>query len=387
VRSRQLPVGRPSRLTIAALAALSCTGHVLYPAWLAYASRGRRPATPPDPPSWPALTVLVPAYKEAGCIEAKVRDVLANGYAGPLEVMVVADGDPETAERAEQAGATVVSAPERLGKAQAVNLGFSKVTTPVVVLSDANNVLSPGALAALVRHLEDPSVGAVAGSKVEDDGRGEDLYWRFESWLKAREWALGSTIGLVGELAAIRTDAWEPIPSDIAIDDLWVALDLAARGYRVAYEPEALAHEPPLPSVRGQWERRTRNVAGGLHVFARRRGQLGPGGGLAAVEIWGHRLGRYTVVPLSHLALLAVALRRLRRSRLAQLFVAGHVVGVVTLARDASPGDASPGGAPSVPTRIAQVLAKGVFLDAVALGGLARYARGDRPTRWATHRR
>ena len=126
----------------------------------------------------------MPAYHEVGCIEAKVRDVLANGYPGPVDVMVVADGDRETAVRAERAGATVVTADERLGKAQALNLGMSKVTTPVVVLTDANNTLSPGALAALVRHLEDPTVGAVAGEKVESDGRGEDLYWRFESWLK-----------------------------------------------------------------------------------------------------------------------------------------------------------------------------------------------------------
>ena len=132
----------------------------------------------------------------------------------------------------------------------------------------------------------------MAGEKVEADGGGEDLYWRFESWLKQREWRSGTTIGLVGELAAIRTDAWRPIPADIAIDDLWIALDLSERGYTIAYEPSAKAFEPPVHTFRQQWERRTRSVSDRTPCLpASLASQLGPDGGLVAAEIWGHRLG------------------------------------------------------------------------------------------------
>jgi biofilm PGA synthesis N-glycosyltransferase PgaC len=395
-------MGRRSRLTVGTLLAAASTGHVLYPAWLALVSRRRQAAPGADPENWPAVTVLVAAYGEAECIEAKVRDVLANGYPGPLDVMVVADADVETAARAEQAGATVVTADERLGKAQALNLGFSKVTAPVVVLSDANNVIAPGAIAALVRHLGDPRVGAVAGEKVEADGAGEDLYWRFESWLKQREWRLGTTIGLVGELAVIRTEAWQPVPLDIATDDLWTALDLSERGYFVAYEPRARAYDPPVPTLEQQWERRTRSVSGAMHVFMRRRRQLGPAGGVVAVQIWGHRLARYTIAPLAHLLLLLAALRRARTSRLAQLFLLGHAVAVGGLARKATassvpaghhlPGDSdglagAPAAAPSPRRRVVDALGQAVFLNAVAIGGLVRYLRGDRLTQWPVVRR
>jgi hypothetical protein len=37
--------------------------------------------------------------------------------------------------------------------------------------------------------------------------------------------------------------------------------------------------------------------------------------------------------------------------------------------------------------RAAHALGQGVFLQAVALGGMVRYLRGDRPTRWTTVRR
>jgi biofilm PGA synthesis N-glycosyltransferase PgaC len=400
---------RRSRLTVGALVVAASTGHVLYPAWLALASRRRETATVSDPEQWPAVTVLVAAYGEADCIGAKVRDILANGYPGSLDVMVVADADVETAARAEEAGATVVTADDRLGKAQAINLGFSKVTSPVVVLSDANNTFSPGAITALVRHFNDPDVGAVAGEKVEADGGGEDLYWRFESWLKRREWRLGTTIGLVGELSAVRTDVWEPIPKDISTDDLWIALDLSGRGYKIAYEPDARAFEPPVHTLRQQWERRTRMVSAGIHVCMCRGSQLGPKGGLMAMQIWGHRLGRYTVTPLAHVALLGTALRRARSSRLAKLFLLGHLVAFWTLGRrvvaeeisaavsgdDAASHGPASDASPAAPTslaaslarRVSQALAQAVFLHAVAVGGMLRNLRGDRLTRWPSVRR
>ena len=240
-----------SSVVVGGLLAAATAGHVLYPAWLAWHTRGGRgkgtgASSGAGPGASPDLTVVVPAYREAGVIGAKVDDLRANGYPGALEILVVADGDPETAEAAQRAGARALTSPERLGKSQALNRGFAEATTPVVVISDANNRLVPGALAALTEHFADPAVGAVAGAKLEDDGGGgESLYWRFESWLKEREDRLGTTIGLVGEISAIRTEAWRPIPRDVATDDFWAALDIIEQGYRIAYEPRARALDPP----------------------------------------------------------------------------------------------------------------------------------------------
>ncbi len=366
-------------------------GHLLYPVWLGWRTRGGRGvAAPPqrrlESDSAPELTVVVPAYREAGVIGAKIEDIRANGYPGPLEILVVAEGDAETADAAERAGARALTGPERLGKSQALNRGFEEATTPIVVITDANNRLVPGALAAAVEHFADPEVGAVAGEKVENDDGGESIYWRFESWLKQREDRLGTTIGLVGELAAIRADVWRPIPPDIAIDDFWTALDIVEQGYRIAYEPRARALDPAVESVAASWERRVRNVSGALHVIDRRRRQLRPSAGLVAAELWGHRLTRYTVGPLAHLSLLLVAGSRVRSSRLARLFLLANAfacVGLVVTTQE---------GAPSTEGSRARLLllrasagaGQVMFLQGVALGGMARYARGDRSTMWST---
>jgi hypothetical protein len=380
---------------VGGLVAGASSGHLLYPAWLAWRTRGqgsaapdRRPGRPEDPPP---LTVLVPAYREAGVIAAKVEDLRANGYPGPLDIVVIADGDPETAAAAEKAGARCLSGPERLGKSQALNRGFEAADTPIVVITDANNRLTPGALAAMVEHFADPHVGAVAGEKLEDDGGGgESLYWRFESWLKQREDRLGTTIGLIGELSAIRAEAWRPIPADVAIDDLWAGLDVIEQGYRVAYEATARALDPAAPSLAAQWERRTRNVSGALHVLNRRRRQLRPSAGLVAAELWGHRLVRFTVGPLSHLTLLALAVAKVRSSSLARAFLFANgaaAVGLVASVRESDQPAGAPAGGAGPRPLVAKAMAGAgqvLFLQGVALGGMARYARGDRPTMWST---
>jgi biofilm PGA synthesis N-glycosyltransferase PgaC len=381
-------------VAVGVLVAGATAGHLLYPAWLAWRTRGGRGRTGPAPRppvsgDPPALTVLVPAYREAGVIADKVEDLRANGYPGPLDILVIADGDPETAAAAERAGASALTGPERLGKSQALNRGFIEADTPIVVITDANNRLAPGALAALVEHFGDPDVGAVAGEKVEDDGGGESLYWRFESWLKQREDRLGTTIGLVGELAAIRAEAWRPIPGDVSTDDFWAALDIIEQGYRIAYEPRARALDPAAESMADSWERRTRSVSGALHIMVRRRRQLRPSAGLVAAELWGHRLARYTVSPLSHLALLALAVTRVRSSALARAFLVANAcacAGLVAGARVVDPeNDAAAG--PDRRHLVASATAGAgqvMFLQGVALGGMVRYARGDRPTMWST---
>jgi glycosyltransferase involved in cell wall biosynthesis len=391
-------VSRPRLGTGAAVGALlaaATAGHLLYPAWLAWRTRGGRGKVAARPPAvgpevFPDVTAVVPAYREARVIAAKVEDLRANGYPGSLEVLVVADGDPETAAAAERAGARALTGPDRLGKSQALNRGFAEATTPIIVISDANNRLVPGALAALVGHFVDPEVGAVAGEKVEDDGGGgESIYWRFESWLKQREDRLGTTIGLVGELAAIRAEAWRPIPRDVATDDFWAALDIVEQGYRIAYEPSARAIDPAAESLAVSWERRIRSVSGALHIMVRRRRQLRPSAGLVAAELWGHRLVRYTVGPLAHLTLLVMAVTKVRSSAVARVFLLanlGACAGLVNRPKAGEPVQDGTGGPSPRRLLVAAFAGAGqvMFLQGVALGGMARYLRGDRSTMWST---
>lgn len=361
---------------LAALTASALVGHVGYPAAL-YAARrvtGRRRRRPPAAAAPPPVTVLIPAYREAGVIAAKVTDIEANGYPGPLEVLVVADGDPETEEKARAAGARTILLPERMGKSQAVNRGVEAATTELVVITDAgHNRLEPGSIAALVKWFEHPNVGAVAGEKIEDQSGSEGVYWRFESMLKRWESDLGSTLGLDGGLCAVRRSTWRPIPPDISNDDFWIALDLMERGYSVAYEPTALVLEESIGAMELQWERRTRVLAGGLYVMWRKRHLLKPSSRLVSFEVVGHKAWRSTMGPLSQAALVLMALGAARRSRTARLFLLGHVAAAAGMAA-ALQGKRPP--------RLLRLPGQVLFLQAVAFGGMLRFLRGDRVLRW-----
>src|SRR5207237_6071719 len=169
--------------------------------------------------------------------------------------------------------AKVVPFERRTGKAGALNRGVEASGHPIIVITDANTQLDPGAIAELTRSLADGSVGAVTGEKHVE---GEGLYWRFEAWLKQRESDLGTTIALDGALAALRRAEYLPLPTDVVVDDLWLALDVVDTGMRVVYEPRAISRESATKTWPVEWERRTRIVAGTLDVLWRRRALLAP---------------------------------------------------------------------------------------------------------------
>lgn len=361
--------GRHALLGLGALVAAA--GHIVYPALLHLRTRRLSDEVPPVGGTWPPLTVVVPAYREESVIAAKVADVFANAYLGPVEVIVVAD-DAATAAAAAGSGARVLVTNQRQGKADALNRGVAAAGTEVVVLTDANALLAPGSLAAMARWFSEPSVGAVAGEKIVSGG-GESAYWRFESWLKRREARTGATVGLVGELAAVRRSHFRPLPVDLAVDDLWLALDILEGGARIVYEPAARAEEEPSPHWREDWERRTRVVSGVLDVLWRRRRMLRPRQGMVAAQLWGHRLARSSLGPLAHLLLVITAVRARRRSRLARLALAAHVVGGAAAFRTQRRTPQS---------TLERLVGQALFLQTVALGGSARYLLGDRPALW-----
>jgi cellulose synthase/poly-beta-1,6-N-acetylglucosamine synthase-like glycosyltransferase len=366
-------VARSPLLTpaVGALACVAAVGHVIYPAWLALTSDGDV-SSPPEPLEWAGVTVVVPAYLERGVIASKVQNVEQNGYPGPLEVIVVAS-DPETAKAAHTTSARVIASAERLAKPEALNQGVAAASHPFAVLTDANAMFRPGAIAALVRWFSVPGVDAVAGEKMIHGETEETFYWRFESWLKQREWNKGSTIGVDGALVAVRTSAYRPMPAEVAIDDVWLALDVVERGSRIAYDKHARVDEDPAPTNAVDWERRTRVVACTLDVLWRRRALLRPGATGVTPMLWGHRVVRSSLGPLAHLVLLFLAARSSRRSLLARLFLGGHAAGAVALARTRN------GAATSFVERFgAHVL----YLQAVGLVGTARFLRGDGSAHW-----
>jgi len=254
----------------------------------------RRPITP-------RVSLIVAAYNEAAVIARKLENSLGLDYpAEKLEVVVVSDGsDDDTVDIvAGYADRDVLlyHRPQREGKGAAINRVASLVSGEILVFSDANTMIDRGALRALVRGFADPEVGAVSGEK-QVRGGGEGLYWRYESFLKRCDSALTSVMGAAGEFFAVRRGLFRPTEEDVILEDFVLSLRLVEDGWRVAYESAAITREDSSPTLGGDWQRRTRNAAGGFQAIVRLRGLLHPSHGCVAWQYLSHRVMRWAVTP------------------------------------------------------------------------------------------
>lgn len=283
--------------------------------WVVLKLRARfgKPLSPPPtfgPVEWPAVTVLIAAYNEADLIAAKIENTLALDYpADKLHLLFVTDGStdetPQLVARYPQV--QLLHQPERRGKIAAVQRAMPLVKTPITVNSDANTFLNREALYELVRWFADPQVGAVAGEKRvwsatvdQASAAGEGLYWKYESWLKKQDAALGTVVGAAGELFAIRTELFERIPSDTIIEDFYQTMRVAQRGFRVAYAPAAYASENASADVGEEIKRKIRIAAGGFQAMGRLLPLLNPWRyGSLTFQYVSHRVLRWTAAPLA----------------------------------------------------------------------------------------
>jgi cellulose synthase/poly-beta-1,6-N-acetylglucosamine synthase-like glycosyltransferase len=299
-----------------AAAVLLAQTYFLYPLWLlllARLKRGERDPAPPRPRVWPTVSLVVAAHDEAECIEEKLRNSLALDYPPDrLEVLIGSDGSTDATDRivATYADPRVhLSTAPRAGKTSVLNRCIPDARGDIVVLSDANTRIEAGALKALLPHFEDPSVGAVCGRlQLYNPTRAEyeeSAYWRYECWLKAMEGKQGAVVGANGGLYAIRRELYTELPPSTIVDDFVIALRLLDQGYRVLYEPQALASEETTEDYGREFGRRARIAAGNFQSLGLVPGLLSPFRGFPAFAFWSHKVLRWCAPALMLLALLA----------------------------------------------------------------------------------
>lgn len=225
------------------------------------------------------ITLIIPAWKEQ--LDAKLRNLASlripeNG----LQVIFVCSESlevpPEFVDRGIRMHVLLEQA--RRGKAAAINAAMSQVDTPLVIFHDANTELHPESIVHLCAPFSDPTIGGVAGEKrVQTDkkhpGALEGYYWKYESAWKRRDANFYSVIGGAGELFAIRTELFEPLPEDCLLDDLELSWQVISKGYRIAYAPEAVTTEPPSGSLKEESIRKIR-IATGAYQFLDRHSLL-----------------------------------------------------------------------------------------------------------------
>lgn len=267
----------------------------------------------------PKVCLFVTAYNEAGYVDAKVENMLAMNYpSDKIQYLWITDGsDDGTPEKLNQfPGIEVHHLPERKGKINAMNRGMQFVKAPIVIFSDSNTILCTDAVSIIVQTFGDSKVGCIAGEKriISNKadgaaGSGENLYWKFESWVKRMDSELNSAVGAVGELFAIRTALYTEVENDTILDDFIISLRIAEKGYRIAYTPDAYAIETASVNVSEELKRKVRIAAGGLQTIVRLKELLNPFRfGWLSLQYISHKVLRWTIAPLALFSLFFVNL-------------------------------------------------------------------------------
>ena len=186
------------------------------------------------------LSVVVPAYREAGVIGSNVARLRAElaAFDPDVEIVVVDDGsDDATAEEARAAGADrVIVQPVNRGKGAAVRAGMLAATGRTVAFTDADLAYSPDQVAALAREVEagwDVVLGSrhTAGAVAEVEA---SRLRRVGGWLVNR-----LVRGVVGDqadtqcgLKAFRSDVARLLFGDARIDGFGFDVEIIALAER-----------------------------------------------------------------------------------------------------------------------------------------------------------
>ena len=248
-------------LTLILMAAL-CAGSALR------AYRRGRAARPlarwrvqPPPERWPSVSIIIPAWQERGTLEGCLTSLRAVEYAD-YEVIIVAGGPDGTQEAARRLARSlhrcrVIPQRPAAGKNGAMNDAARIAQGEVLVFLDADSIVAPGWLAALIAALGSCERGdAYAASTGRFTPSRSTLIARVGEMSQVLEYQARGRVSLQGSSSmAVRREAWDAIgeiPEGIYADDWDLNARLRHARMRVSHAPDALVCSE-RPATVGEW--------------------------------------------------------------------------------------------------------------------------------------
>ena len=218
----------------------------------------------------PRVSIIIPAYNEGERVLRAIKSALSQEYPD-FEVIVVDDGSEDNTFKVASSvkdARLKVYRKEHGGKAKALNFGFSKASGEIIVTTDADSRLEPGAIRELVRRFYSEEVLGVGG-QVRVSGRSflemaqDAEHLRIAMFRRAKE--LDDLSLAPGPIAAFRREALERIGGfvDDIVEDYATTKAVKEFG-RVVYAPRARVWTEMPRSIAVLWRQRKRWFLGDL---------------------------------------------------------------------------------------------------------------------------
>jgi cellulose synthase/poly-beta-1,6-N-acetylglucosamine synthase-like glycosyltransferase/peptidoglycan/xylan/chitin deacetylase (PgdA/CDA1 family) len=222
------------------------------------------------------VSILIPAYNEEENIAATIYSILRDKY--PLkEIIVINDGSKDKTlevareiERRHPELVRVLDIPNG-GKANAQNVGISFSRYEVFISMDADTIFGPNTIYNLVKHLGNPGVGAVAGKVATTKAKNIlDIFQSIEyivgQNIEKRVLSTINAVGVIpGPIGAWRKSIVEECggySSETLVEDQDLTLAINTCGYKILYEPKAVAYTETPHTLKDFLKQRVRWIYG-----------------------------------------------------------------------------------------------------------------------------
>jgi cellulose synthase/poly-beta-1,6-N-acetylglucosamine synthase-like glycosyltransferase len=232
-------------------------------------------------------------YNEEKVIKEKIKNTsLLNYPKEKLEILLLDDHSTDKSTNISEKtieelslNARVVSNLGGKGKARALNWIFPSIKSEITLISDADALLEKNSLHNIVQNFMDQRVGGATGKIVivADKDRisksQEDSYrFYFDIW-RLGESNIQSVSVCNGPIMAFRTELLKKviIDPDIYADDSDILFKIIRQGYRVIYEPKAIAFERVPLSIKGRSIQKMKRINGLRTVYLTNLDLIGKG--------------------------------------------------------------------------------------------------------------
>jgi cellulose synthase/poly-beta-1,6-N-acetylglucosamine synthase-like glycosyltransferase len=255
---------------------------------------------------YPRVTFLITAYNEGKSIAAKLENTLTLDYPRKkLEVIVASDASTDATDNIvsqyQSRGVILNRVEGRLGKTETQNKTVTIATGDIIIFSDATTKYNKDAIRNIVQNYADSQVGAVSGryEYVNPTGAavgiGTVLFWKYENLIKRMQTRIRTITGCCGCIYSVRRDLYEPLPPDI-ISDLVEPLKILEKGYRIAFEPEAVAYEETTETAKEEFGMRVRVISRGMYGLWFMRCLFNPlRYGFISFQLFSHKVLRWMI--------------------------------------------------------------------------------------------
>ena len=229
------------------------------------------------------VSIIVPAYNEEKVIKNRINNLLNLNYPkDKYEIIIIESGSTDNTyqivndvinNRQNKTNQTIKLLQEkrRKGKASAINFGKLHAKGNIILITDANSIYDEKVLKELVPHFENPKVGAVCGRYIVTNPdniltSSESFYWILEHIMCFGESIISSACTVFGTISAFRSKLVE---ADITMssEDLDMAIQVKRKGYKIEYEPKAIAYENAATIHRDQIIQKKRIAIGRIKCF------------------------------------------------------------------------------------------------------------------------